>query len=104
MPADADVDLDGVTVTVDGEEAEATAAPVDSDTTVRRTSVLAIDTSKSMEGSRFDAAKVAAREFISTVPDDVYVGIVTFAGEVDHGPAPSQDRDAALRRAGRPRR
>ena len=96
VPADADVDLEGVTVTVDGEKSAATAAPVDSDTTVRRTSVLAIDTSQSMEGSRFDAAKVAAREYISTVPDDVYLGIVTFAGDVTTVLPPSQDRDAAL--------
>jgi len=58
--------------------------------------VLAIDTSQSMEGSRFDAAKVAAREYISTVPDDVYLGIVTFAGDVTTVLPPSQDRDAAL--------
>ena len=50
--------------------------------------MLAIDTSNSMEGERFEAAKAAAREFIDTVPDDVYVGIVTFAGDVDHGPRP----------------
>jgi len=96
VPADADVDLEGVSVTIGGEDAEATAAPVDSDTTVKRTAVLAIDTSKSMEGGRFDAAKVAAREFISSVPDDVSVGIVTFAGEVTTVLPPSQDRDAAL--------
>ena len=34
--------------------------------------------------------------FLDTVPDDVYVGIVTFDGEVDHGPRPDdQDRAAA---------
>ena len=83
VPADAEVDLDGVTVTVDGKDASGhRRAPAGTDTTVRRTAVLAIDTSKSMEGSRFEAAKVAASEFIDTVPDDVYVGIVTFAGEV----------------------
>ena len=82
VPADAEVDLDGVTVTVDGKDASATAETAGTDTTVRRTAMLAIDTSKSMEGSRFEAAKVAAREFIETVPGDVSVGIVTFAGKV----------------------
>jgi tight adherence protein B len=95
VPADADVDLDGVEVTVDGKAAEATAAPADSDATVRRTAVLAIDTSNSMKGSRFDAAKVAAHEFIATVPADVYVGIVTFAGEVTTVLPPTTDRGAA---------
>ncbi|HRD61841.1 MAG TPA: hypothetical protein PL137_13110, partial [Nocardioides sp.] len=60
VPADADVDLDGVKVTVDGKSADATAAPADSDTTVRRTAVLAIDTSNSMEGSRFDSAPTSS--------------------------------------------
>jgi tight adherence protein B len=96
VPADADVDLDGVTVTVDGEKASATAETAGSDTTVRRTSVLVVDTSKTMEGARFEAAKAAAREYISTVPDDVYVGIVSFASEVKTDLEPTLDRDAAL--------
>jgi tight adherence protein B len=96
VPADADVDLDGVTVTVDGEDAEATAAPIDSDSTVKRTAVLAIDTSNSMAGGRFFGAKSAAREFISSVPADVRVGIVTFAGEVTTVLPPGQDRAGAL--------
>jgi len=95
VPADADVDLDAVTVTVDGKDASATAETAGTDTSVRRTAVMAIDTSNSMKGSRFDAAKLAAQEFISTVPDDVYVGIVTFAGEVTTVLDPTTDRDAA---------
>ncbi len=95
VPADADVDLDGVKVTVDGKAATATAETAGSDSTVRRTAVMAIDTSKSMRGSRFDAAKVAAQEFISSVPSDVYVGIVTFAGEVTTVLEPTTDRGAA---------
>jgi tight adherence protein B len=95
VPADADVDLDGVEVTVDGQAAEATAAPAESDTTVRRTAVLVIDISKSMEGSRFEAAKGAAREFISAVPEGVSIGIVTFASDVTTALTPTTDRDAA---------
>jgi tight adherence protein B len=95
VPADAQVELDHVKVTVDGTATKATAETAGADTTVRRTSVLAIDTSRSMKGARFDAAKAAAQEFISTVPDDVYVGIVTFAGDVSTGLAPTTDRAAA---------
>lgn len=95
VPAGAEVDLDGVEVTVDGKDAEATAEPAGDDTTVRRTSVLAIDTSQSMKGSRFEAAKLAAQEFITSVPDDVSVGIVTFAGQVDTVLPPTTDRAAA---------
>ena len=96
VPADAEVDLDGVKVTVDGKNASATAETAGTDTTVRRTAVMAFDTSKSMEGSKFDAAKIAAKEFIETVPDDVEVGIVTFAGTVTTELVPSTDRAAAL--------
>jgi tight adherence protein B len=57
--------------------------------------VLVIDVSKSMEGDRFEAAKNAAREFITTVPDNVQVGIVTFASEVTTVLTPTTDHDAA---------
>jgi tight adherence protein B len=95
VPADAKVDLDGVKVTVDGKSAHATAQPAESDTEVQRTAVLVIDTSKSMEGARFEAAKNAAREFITTVPDNVAVGIVSFASEVTTALSPTTDRAAA---------
>lgn len=95
VPADAEPDLDAVAVTVDGEDAEATAEPAADDTSVERTAVLAIDTSQSMRGARFDAAKVAAQEFISSVPADVRLGIVTFAGDVTTQLEPTTDRSAA---------
>ena len=95
VPVDAEVDLDEVSVTVNGTPTESDAAPADSTTTVRRTAVLAIDASNSMRGARFDAAKAAALTFLDTVPDDVYVGVVSFAGEVDEALPPSLDRDAA---------
>jgi tight adherence protein B len=94
VPADAEVDLDGVEVTLDGEAADATAEPADSDTDVQRTAVLVIDVSKSMQGDRFEAAKNAAREFVGAVPDDVEVGIVTFASEVTTALSPTEDRTA----------
>lgn len=96
VPADAEVDLDKVKVTVDGKSAPATAEPAESDTDVQRTAVLVIDTSKSMQGDRFEQAKNAAREFINTVPDNVAVGIVSFSSEVTTDLAPTTDRDAAI--------
>jgi tight adherence protein B len=93
VPAGAEVDLDGVEVTLDDTEVDATAEPAD--TTVRRTTVMVIDTSNSMKGERFEAAKLAATEFINTVPDDVYVGIVSFDSQVETALEPSLDRAAA---------
>lgn len=97
VPADAAVDLEGVTLSVDGALAESRASLAATDTGVRRTAVLAIDTSNSMRGARFDAAQSAALAFLDSVPDDVEVGIVSFAGDVKALQAPTTDRDAARR-------
>ncbi len=95
VPADTEVDLSGVSATIDGTVATATAAPAASTTDVRRTAVLAIDTSSSMQGARFAAAKAAAETFLETVPDDVYVGIVQFSDQVVATLPPTQDRERA---------
>ncbi len=95
VPADATVDVDDVAVTVEGVDAEATAAPADSTTTVRRTAVLVMDTSNSMRGDRFAAARSAAHTFLEVVPDDVYVGIISFDSDVTQALAPGLDRDEA---------
>jgi tight adherence protein B len=95
VPRGAEVDLENVTATIDGEDAPAEAALATSTSDVRRTAVLAIDVSKSMSGERFEAAQSAALTFLDTVPADVYVGIVTFAHDVETTVAPTQDRDEA---------
>ncbi len=96
VPADVDVDLADLAVTVDGARADSAAVPAATATQVRRTAVLAIDTSNSMKGARFAAAKGAALAFLDTVPDDVFVGIVSFAADVTASLAPTQDRAAAV--------
>jgi len=95
VPEDSEVDLGSVSVTVDGTQASATAARADSRTSIERTAILVIDTSNSMHGERFQAAKAAASTFLDTVPDDVQVGIVTFASDVTRALEPTTDRDAA---------
>jgi tight adherence protein B len=95
VPPDADIDLDGVAVTVNDADADAEAVPAEGSTLVQRTAVLAIDTSNSMRGSRFRAAQDAALAYLDTVPDDVRVGVVSFAAEVTPSLQPTVDRDAA---------
>ena len=96
VPAGAEVDLAGVTAAVEGTPYPASAERVaDSADRVQRTTVLAIDTSDSMEGTRFTAAQAAAESFLQVVPDDVRVGIVTFAGTVTTPLEPTTDRDEA---------
>lgn len=95
VPENVAVDLDNISVTVDGQPAESQAVLATANTDVRRTTVLVIDTSNSMRGQRFESAKTAAETFLDAVPDDVYVGIVSFADQVSEPLAPSLDRDRA---------
>ncbi|MGD9959682.1 type II secretion system F family protein [Nocardioides sp.] len=95
VPQGTEVDLDQVSVTVAGKDAPATATSASSDEEVQRTAVLAIDTSKSMNGARFEAAKLAADAYLDAVPSNVMVGIVTFDSTVQRVLEPSLDRDAA---------
>ena len=84
-----------MTVTFDGKEVPAEAELVsDADNQVRRTAVLAMDVSNSMKGSKFEEAKAAAEAFLDAVPEDVYVGLVTFAKDVQVVSRPTQDTDS----------
>jgi len=95
VPGDADVDLGSVKVTLDGTPVDAEAAVAESSDAIRRTTVLAIDTSNSMAGARIAAAKAAATTYLDTVPANVRVGIVTFDNDVVVRQQPSLDRSAS---------
>ncbi|MGA8992972.1 MAG: type II secretion system F family protein, partial [Nocardioidaceae bacterium] len=87
-----------IAVTIDGTPLEATAQPAsEAQGTTARTAVLAFDVSNSMAGAKFAAAKRAADLFLGSVPADVRVGIVTFAGSVRVLQEPSLDRTASRR-------
>jgi tight adherence protein B len=95
LPGDVTPDLSSVRVTVHGDKVESQAeiaADAAVKSTVRRTSILAIDVSKSMRGERFVQAKLAAEAFLAGVSPDVYVGIVAFAGDVATVQEPSRNR------------
>ena len=89
--ASLDVELDGKPLKASAELAS------DAAQTLRRTTILAIDVSDSMAGDKFTEAKRAAQIFLDTAPDDLYVGIVTFAGDVTVAQEPSLDRAAPPR-------
>jgi Ca-activated chloride channel family protein len=62
------------------------------------TVVLVIDTSRSMLSedvapTRLGAAKQAAQSFLDRAPGKLRVGLVTFAGDVSVGAAPTHDRE-----------
>lgn len=94
LPPGADPDLGGVSAQIDGQDAGATAEPAGTSAAVSRTAVLVLDVSRSMQGARFEAATAAARTFLDTVPDDVQVGLVTFADGVSVDQAPTTDHAA----------
>lgn len=96
IPPGTEVDLSGVAATLDGEALDATASNAGSGSAVERTTMLAIDTSRSMAAAgRFAAAKAAATTYLDTVPGDVAVGIVTFDNDVTLALKPTEDRAAA---------
>jgi tight adherence protein B len=89
-------DLSTLKVTLDGKPLDATATLAsDAKNAVRRTAILAIDVSDSMAANgKFDEAKKAADIFLQSVPSDLYVGVVTFAGKVTVAQQPTLDRTA----------
>ncbi|WP_067438132.1 type II secretion system F family protein [Nocardioides jensenii] len=97
VPEGAKVPLESLEVTIDGTSAPATAESAGESTEpIRRTTILAIDTSNSMaQRGRFDAAKAAAAAFLESAPDDVYVGVITFDADVETALAPTLDRASA---------
>jgi len=65
------------------------------------TIVLAMDVSRSMlaadvQPTRISAAQAAAREFIKDLPNNVRLGIVTFAGTASVVQTPTENRDEML--------
>ena len=96
LPAGVGPDLETVTVSFEDEPVAAEAETLSDAESLSRTTVLAMDVSDSMRGAKFEAAKEAARVFLSSVPDDVQVGLVTFAADVVVEHEPTTDKDQVL--------
>ena len=89
-------DLDTVAVSLDDTVLPAEAEPAGEAEAVQRTTILAIDVSSSMRrDNRFEEAQLAAKAFLDAAPDDLLVGIVTFASSVDVAQEPTLDRAAS---------
>jgi tight adherence protein B len=95
VPGLDEVDLTGVKVTIAGTDVTSEAATASSSSAVARTSVLAIDTSESMAGTRIAEAKKAALAYLAAVPANVKVGVLTFDDTVKVVLPPALDRTAA---------
>lgn len=97
VPGVEPVDLNSVAISIGGAETSAKAEEASQAAGLSRTTILAIDTSKSMAGARISEAKKAANAYLSQVPANVKVGIVTFDSRVNTRLAPTLDRAAARR-------
>ncbi|SDR87274.1 tight adherence protein B [Nocardioides scoriae] len=95
VPATGEVDPAGVAVSIGGTGVDSTAELAASTDDVRRTTILAIDTSDSMRGARIEAARTAAETYLSTVPANVEVGVVSFDADVQVLVPPTIDRGRA---------
>ncbi|WP_210648548.1 type II secretion system F family protein [Nocardioides sp. SYSU D00065] len=93
LPARATPDLGSTSVMVGGERVDATARTV-AGSQVERTTVLVLDTSNSMEGEKLAAATNAIDSFLAAAPDDVRIGLVTFAGSVQEPVGPTTDHES----------
>jgi tight adherence protein B len=88
------LDPNSVTATVAGRPATVDVSPVQG---ARRTAMLVIDTSGSMGAAGMTVVRAAVDTYLARVPDDVSVGVVSFADSAKVALAPTTDR-AAVRR------
>lgn len=93
LPAGASLDPSDVRIESRGVQWPARAESVDG-ATEKRTSVLVVDTSGSMGAAGIAAARAAGNGYLDAVPQDVAVGLVTFAAEARVVVPPTGDRQA----------
>lgn len=84
----ASVDLAGMTARIGGQGATLKVTPASAGP---RSTMLVIDTSGSMETSGMATVRAAVRDFLADVPDDVKVGVVSFASTAGVDVKPTTD-------------
>lgn len=95
LPSGAAPDLDSIAVAVGDKTVDATAETVEGGQ-VERTTVLVLDASNSMEGEKLAAATSAIDSFLESAPEDVQIGLVTFAGSVQQTIEPTTDHQSVV--------
>ncbi|WP_162259796.1 type II secretion system F family protein [Nocardioides sp. Soil777] len=88
---DGTVDPSTVVVEVDGREVSSRAKTVAAGD-IQRSAVLVLDASNSMANNgKFEAAVTAVGAYLDAAPEDVAIGLVTFAGDVVESISPTTD-------------
>jgi tight adherence protein B len=90
-------DYGSVTATIGGQEVPVTLKGAEQQP---RTTMLVIDTSGSMEASGMATVRAAVKDFLDTVPDDVKVGVVSFADTAGVDVAPTTDHEKVAKAVG----
>jgi tight adherence protein B len=94
LPAGASLDPASVEGSINGTSVPATAELIGGQTAVKRSAVLVIDTSGSMQGDKLEAAKNAANAYLQAAPSDLPVGLVSFNDRVTVEVTPTSDHAA----------
>ena len=95
VPEGTVIDRDSVRVRLNNQELDVRAERIDqASRPIDRQALLVLDTSESMTAAKLGAARDAAVAFLAAVPDDVRVGLITFASEAQLLVRPTLDRDA----------
>ena len=95
IPGGSTPDLDSLGVTINGEAVDASAETIEGGQ-VERTTVLVLDASNSMQGEKLAAATSAIDSFLTAAPEDVQIGLVTFAGTVQETISPTTDHQSIV--------
>jgi tight adherence protein B len=94
LSAGQSIDPSSISLSIDGTPLQPTVATIGAKAApaVVRTAMLVVDVSGSMQGTAIEGAKQAANSFLSAIPDDVKVGLVTVSTTATVTAAPTTDR------------
>lgn len=96
VPAGASIDTDNATANLEGQALEPDVQSLSDAGDITQTTLLVMDTSDSMAGEKLAAAQDAARQFVSEVPREVEIGLVTFDNEARLLVEPTETRTDLL--------
>jgi tight adherence protein B len=96
LPPGSVIEPDNLSVTIDGNPVQAQLETAGAGE-IQRSTVLVLDVSSSMgKGGKYDAAVAAVNAYLEATPQDVAVGLVTFAGRVKTEIAPTTDHSSVI--------
>ncbi len=92
VPAGATVETDNASASLEGQALEPDVQSLSDAGDVTQTALLVMDTSDSMAGDKLAAAQDAARQFVSAVPSEIEIGLVTFDNVAELRVPPTTNR------------